>query len=90
MFSSHCISVGPMGVFEIPPYDEGTRGLVDGLEEITKNGTITVVGGGDSVAALEQFGKTDVVSYVSTGGGATLELLAGDELPGVTAIADFD
>lgn len=81
---------GPMGVFEIPPYDEGTRGLVDGLEEITKNGTITVVGGGDSVAALEQFGKTHVVSYVSTGGGATLELLAGDELPGVTAIANIE
>mmetsp|Transcript_3730 Transcript_3730/g.5720 ORF Transcript_3730/g.5720 Transcript_3730/m.5720 type:complete len:442 (+) Transcript_3730:62-1387(+) len=88
--ASKVVFNGPMGVFEIPPYDEGTRGLVDGLEEITKNGTITVVGGGDSVAALEQFGKTDVVSYVSTGGGATLELLAGDELPGVTAIADFD
>ena len=56
---------------------------------LTKNGVITVVGGGDSVAALEQFGKTDAVSYVSTGGGATLELLAGDELPGVVAIEDI-
>ncbi|KAL3921176.1 MAG: hypothetical protein SGILL_002885 [Bacillariaceae sp.] len=80
---------GPMGVFEIPPFDDGTIALVDALEEDTKNGAITVVGGGDSVAALEQFGKTDAVSYVSTGGGATLELLSGDVLPGVAAIADF-
>lgn len=80
---------GPAGVFEVTPFDEGTRGLVDRIEELTKNGTISVVGGGDSVAALEQFGKTQSVSYVSTGGGATLELLAGDVLPGVAAIADF-
>ena len=81
---------GPMGVFEIAPFDTGTKALVDVLEEYTKNGAITVVGGGDSVAALEQFGKTDAVSYVSTGGGATLELLAGDVLPGVAAISDFE
>jgi len=81
---------GPMGVFEIAPCDTGTKALVDVLEEYTKNGAITVVGGGDSVAALEQFGKTDAVSYVSTGGGATLELLAGDVLPGVAAISDFE
>mmetsp|Transcript_26854 Transcript_26854/g.47360 ORF Transcript_26854/g.47360 Transcript_26854/m.47360 type:complete len:438 (-) Transcript_26854:127-1440(-) len=81
---------GPMGVFEISPFDEGTKALVDALEEDTKKGAITVVGGGDSVAALEQFGKTDAVSYVSTGGGATLELLSGDVLPGVAAISDFE
>ncbi len=81
---------GPMGVFEIAPFDVGTKALVDALEEDTKKGAITVVGGGDSVAALEQFGKTDAVSYVSTGGGATLELLSGDILPGVAAIADFE
>eukprot|EP00536_Pseudo-nitzschia_multiseries_P008348 jgi/Psemu1/197768/e_gw1.210.117.1 len=80
---------GPMGVFEIEPFDDGTKALVDALEENTKNGVITVVGGGDSVAALEKFGKTEVVSYVSTGGGAALELLAGDVLPGVAAISDF-
>jgi 3-phosphoglycerate kinase len=80
---------GPMGVFEISPYDEGTIGLVDAIEEYTKKGAISVVGGGDSVAALEQFDKISAVSYVSTGGGATLELLAGDELPGVTAIKDI-
>lgn len=81
---------GPMGVFEIEPFDTGTKALVDAIEERTKNGAISVVGGGDSVAALEKFGKTDAVSYVSTGGGATLELLAGDVLPGVAAISDFE
>ena len=77
-----------MGVFEVKPFDEGTKALVDVIEDCTKAGSISVVGGGDSVAALEAFGKTNAVSYVSTGGGATLELLAGDELPGVTAIED--
>jgi 3-phosphoglycerate kinase len=81
-------SPGPMGVFEVTPFDEGTKALVDVIEDCTKAGSISVVGGGDSVAALELFGKTKAVSYVSTGGGATLELLAGDELPGVTAIGD--
>ena len=81
---------GPMGVFEVRPFDSGTKAMVDTLEAITKKGAITVVGGGDSVAALEQFDKVDVVSYVSTGGGATLELLAGDVLPGVAAIADLE
>jgi len=79
---------GPMGVFEVEPYDQGTRGLVTVLEEITENGTITVVGGGDSVAALQAFNKSNAVTYISTGGGATLELLAGYELPGVTAISE--
>jgi len=81
---------GPLGVFEVPPFDEGTRGLVKSLADLTENGTTTVVGGGDSVAALEAFGATKQVSYVSTGGGATLELLAGDVLPGVAAISDFE
>ena len=87
--ASKIVVNGPAGVFEIAPFDEGTRGLVDVIESLTKSGTISVVGGGDSVAALEQFGKTQAVSYVSTGGGATLELLAGDVLPGVAAIADY-
>jgi phosphoglycerate kinase len=80
---------GPLGVFEVEPFDEGTRGLVKILETLTDEGTVTVVGGGDSVAALEAFGKVTSVSYVSTGGGATLELLAGDILPGVAAIEDI-
>jgi phosphoglycerate kinase len=81
---------GPMGVFEVAPFDIGTKAMVDTLEEVTKKGAVTVVGGGDSVAALEQFNKMEVVSYVSTGGGATLELLAGDVLPGVAAISDLE
>jgi len=81
---------GPMGVFEVSPFDLGTRGLVEAIAEHTKNsGCVSVVGGGDSVAALEQFGMVDSVSYVSTGGGASLELLAGDVLPGVAAISDI-
>jgi phosphoglycerate kinase len=81
---------GPLGVFEVTPFDEGTRGLVSILKDLTANhGCVTVVGGGDSVAALEAFGETSAVTYVSTGGGATLELLAGDVLPGVAAIADY-
>ena len=79
-----------MGVFEVKPFDIGTKGLVDGIEELTKKGCVSVVGGGDSVAALEAFGKTKAVTYVSTGGGATLELLAGDKLPGVEAIQDYE
>ncbi len=82
---------GPLGVFEVPPFDEGTRAFIDGIESLTKEqNMISVVGGGDSVAALEAFGKMDAVSYVSTGGGATLELLAGDLLPGVEAIAMYE
>ena len=82
---------GPLGVFEIPPFDEGTRAFIDGIEVLTKQqNMISVVGGGDSVAALEAFHKMDAVSYVSTGGGATLELLAGDLLPGVEAIAMYE
>lgn len=85
--ATKCVFNGPAGVFEIAPFDLGTRALVDTLVKITKeDNCITVVGGGDSVAALEAFGKTKEVSYVSTGGGATLELLAGDKLPGVEAI----
>lgn len=80
---------GPMGVFEIPPFDKGTRALVDVLASLTEKGCVTVVGGGDSVAAVKTFGKMEAVSYVSTGGGATLELLAGDKLPGVEIIENF-
>lgn len=86
--STKIIFNGPPGVFEVVPFDKGTRSLIDVLGEVTKEGSITVVGGGDSAAALKEFGKNDVVSYISTGGGATLELLAGDVLPGVAAIAD--
>jgi len=77
---------GPMGVFEMPAFENGTQKLIDAIVESTVNGAFSLVGGGDSVAAVNQFGMADRVSYVSTGGGAMLEALEGKELPGVKAI----
>jgi phosphoglycerate kinase len=77
---------GPMGVFEMEAFAAGTIVVANALVEATKNGSFTLVGGGDSVAAINQFGLANDVSYVSTGGGAMLESLEGIELPGVKAI----
>jgi phosphoglycerate kinase len=77
---------GPMGVFEMEAFSAGTIAVANALVEATKNGSFTLVGGGDSVAAINQFGLANDVSYVSTGGGAMLESLEGIELPGVKAI----
>ena len=79
---------GPMGVFEIPETAKGTLVIAQALAEATKGGAITIVGGGDSVAAIEQNGLADQVSHVSTGGGASLEYLEGKALPGVTNLSD--
>jgi phosphoglycerate kinase len=79
---------GPMGVFEIPETAKGTLAIAQALAEATKAGAATIVGGGDSVSAIEQMGLDDKVSHVSTGGGASLEFLEGKELPGVTHLSD--
>jgi phosphoglycerate kinase len=77
---------GPMGVFEMPNFSHGTIAVAQALATATKQGAFTLVGGGDSVAAINQFGLADQVSYVSTGGGAMLEALEGIDLPGIAAI----
>ena len=79
---------GPLGVFEMEPFAKGTIALGDAIAEATSNGTFSLVGGGDSVAAVKQFGFENKVSYVSTGGGAMLEMLEGKELPGIAAIKE--
>jgi phosphoglycerate kinase len=77
---------GPMGVFEMSTFAGGTIAMAQALAEATSKGAFTLVGGGDSVAAINQFGLADQVSYVSTGGGAMLEALEGIDLPGIAAI----
>ncbi len=79
---------GPVGVFEMPNFAKGTIELGNAIADATEEGAFSLVGGGDSVAAVKQFGFTDKVSYVSTGGGAMLEMLEGKILPGIAAILD--
>ena len=77
---------GPLGVFELETFSKGTIALGNSIDKATQNGAFSLVGGGDSVAAVKQFGFADKVSYVSTGGGAMLETLEGKNLPGIDAI----
>jgi phosphoglycerate kinase len=77
---------GPMGVFEMDAFSQGTRSIAQAVADATAAGAFSMIGGGDSVAAIHQAGLADQVSFISTGGGAMLELLEGKTLPGVAAI----
>ena len=79
---------GPMGVFETPPFDKGTRAVADAMAAATAAGATTIVGGGDSAAAVEDAGLSSKMSHVSTGGGASLEFLEGKTLPGLAALTE--
>ncbi len=79
---------GPMGVFEMAPFAKGTLAIAQAMAEATAQGATTIIGGGDSVAAVEQAGLSEKMSHISTGGGASLELLEGRQLPGVVALLD--
>ena len=79
---------GPMGVFEEPPFDEGTIGVAKAVADAADRGATVIVGGGDSVSAVTRAGVADRITHISTGGGATLEFLSGDELPGVSALSE--
>ncbi|RLA78183.1 MAG: phosphoglycerate kinase, partial [Deltaproteobacteria bacterium] len=74
---------GPMGVFEMEPFSKGTKGIA---QAVASSEATSIVGGGDTVAAVHQFGVADKISHISTGGGATLELLEGKTLPGIAAL----
>jgi phosphoglycerate kinase len=86
MHSKTILWNGPMGVFEMEKFRHGTKVIAKAVSEATEKGAFSLVGGGDSVAAVNQFGYADKVSYVSTGGGAMLEYFEGKELPGIAAI----
>lgn len=79
---------GPMGVFEEPPFDQGTIGIAHAVAAAADGGAVVIVGGGDSVAAVTRAGVAGRITHISTGGGATLEFLAGEELPGVNALSE--
>jgi 3-phosphoglycerate kinase len=79
---------GPMGVFEMPAFAQGTIEIAKAVAAATSRGATSIVGGGDSVAAVQQIGVADKISHISTGGGASLEFLAGKKLPGVEALTD--
>jgi phosphoglycerate kinase len=79
---------GPMGVFEMPSFAKGTLEVAKAVAAATVSGTTSIVGGGDSVAAVHRSGVADKISHISTGGGASLEFLAGRKLPGVEALTN--
>eukprot|EP00930_Biecheleria_cincta_P101444 TRINITY_DN930_c0_g1_i2.p1 TRINITY_DN930_c0_g1~~TRINITY_DN930_c0_g1_i2.p1 ORF type:complete len:435 (+),score=121.24 TRINITY_DN930_c0_g1_i2:52-1305(+) len=88
MESKTIIWNGPMGVFEMPKFETGTKTLMDAVVDATSKGVITVIGGGDTATACKQYNTEDKVTHCSTGGGASLELLEGKDLPGVSALTE--
>ena len=86
MHSKTILWNGPMGVFEMEKFQHGTKAIATAIAAATEAGAFSLIGGGDSVAAVNQFGFADKVSYVSTGGGALLEYFEGKVLPGIAAI----
>ncbi|MBR3445178.1 MAG: phosphoglycerate kinase, partial [Prevotella sp.] len=78
---------GPAGVFEFDKFIGGSKAIADAIAKATANGAFSLIGGGDSVACINKFGMADQVSYISTGGGALLEVIEGKELPGIAAMA---
>ena len=93
-FSEECAAAktvlwnGPMGIFEDPRFATGTLAVAKAVVDATQNGAVSIIGGGDSVKALNKAGLGDQVTFMSTGGGASLEFLEGKELPGVAALSD--
>merc|ERR1711924_237964 len=79
---------GPMGVFEMKAFEAGTKKMMDKIVDVTKTGTITVIGGGDTATACKNYGTEDKVTHCSTGGGASLELLGGKLLPGIDTLSN--
>ena len=79
---------GPMGVFEMEKFSKGTYAIAESLADATDNGSVTIIGGGDSAAAIKNSGLSERITHVSTGGGASLEFLEGKELPGLSVIQE--
>jgi phosphoglycerate kinase len=79
---------GPLGVFEVPTFGDGTRAIARELARLAEQGVTVVVGGGDSVAAVEELNLTSKMTHISTGGGASLEFMEGRELPGISVLLD--
>jgi phosphoglycerate kinase len=79
---------GPMGVFEIPPFDQGTNAIAHAVAQATEKGAKSIVGGGDSASAIEQLGLQDKISHISTGGGASLEFLEGKKFKAIEILDD--